>query len=67
MIGFSCRALLERADLARRLARRMRRNDLGEAAVKYDHTADDAERRARILTESLMLTRQPDQAHDVAQ
>ncbi len=61
------RALLERADLARRLAGRMRRNDLGEAALKYDRTADDAERRARILNEALMLTRQLDHAHDVGQ
>jgi two-component system chemotaxis response regulator CheB len=61
------RALLERADLARRMARRMRRNELGGAALKYDRTAEDAERRARILNEALMLTRQLDQAHDGAQ
>ena len=30
-------------------------------------TADDAERRARILNEALMLTRQLDHAHDVGQ
>jgi len=61
------RALLERADLARRMARRMWRNDLGDAALKYDRTAEDAERRARILNEALMLTRQLDRAHDGAQ
>jgi two-component system chemotaxis response regulator CheB len=61
------RALLERADLARRMARRMWRNDLADPALKYDRTAEDAERRARILNEALMLTRQLDQAHDGAQ
>jgi two-component system chemotaxis response regulator CheB len=60
------RALLERADLARRMARRMRRNDLADVALKYDRTAEDAERRAGILNEALMLTRQLDQAHDGA-
>ncbi|HKE74669.1 MAG TPA: chemotaxis protein CheB [Acidimicrobiales bacterium] len=52
------RALLERADLARRMARRMRRSSLGAPAGKYDRTAEDAERRASIVHEALMLSRQ---------
>jgi len=54
------RALLERADLARRMARRLRRSTLEESARRYDHTADEAERRAGILNEALLLSRQPD-------
>lgn len=54
------RALLERADLARRMARRLRRATLEESARRYDRTADEAENRAAILNEALLLSRQPD-------
>jgi len=51
------RALLERADLARRMGRRLRRSGLDLTAVKYDRTADDAERRATIVHDALMMSR----------
>jgi two-component system, chemotaxis family, protein-glutamate methylesterase/glutaminase len=54
------RALLERADLARRMARRLRRSTLEESARRYDRTADEAESRAAILNEALLLSRQAD-------
>lgn len=54
------RALLERADLARRMARRLRRSTLEESARRYDRTADEAENRAAILNEALLLSRQAD-------
>jgi two-component system, chemotaxis family, protein-glutamate methylesterase/glutaminase len=54
------RALLERADLARRMARRLRRSTLEESALRYDRTAEEAEKRAGILNEALLLSRQPD-------
>jgi two-component system, chemotaxis family, protein-glutamate methylesterase/glutaminase len=54
------RALLERADLARRMARRLRRSTLEESARRYDRTADEAEGRAAILNEALLLSRQAD-------
>jgi hypothetical protein len=42
------------------MARRLRRSTLEESALRYDHTADEAERRAGILNEALLLSRQPD-------
>jgi two-component system, chemotaxis family, protein-glutamate methylesterase/glutaminase len=54
------RALLERADLARRMARRLRRSTLEQSALRYDRTADEAGNRAAILNEALVQSRQPD-------
>jgi two-component system chemotaxis response regulator CheB len=48
------RALLERADLARRLARRMRQGSGAEAAaLRYDRMGVENEERAHILQEAL--------------
>ena len=52
------RALLERADLARRMARRMLRAGAGASAERFDRTAEDAERRATIVYEALVRSRQ---------
>jgi two-component system, chemotaxis family, protein-glutamate methylesterase/glutaminase len=54
------RSLLERADLARRMARRLRRSTLEEPALRYDRTAEEAENRAAILNEALVQSHQPD-------
>jgi two-component system chemotaxis response regulator CheB len=52
------RALEERADLSRRFARRLRRNDLGDRARLSEEDADNDERQAevvrRLLTRSTM-------------
>ena len=58
------RALLEQADLARRMARRMRRAGSDASALRYDRTAGDADRRAEIVHEALMVNRQIDPDHD---
>ena len=47
------RALEERADLARRLARRLRRNDLAERAERAERSAEHDERHARIVRDLL--------------
>ncbi|HZA76095.1 MAG TPA: hypothetical protein VE623_06845 [Acidimicrobiales bacterium] len=60
------RALLERADLARRLARRLRQSALEQSALKYDRTADEAEDRAAILNEALVLSRPHDRTNSGA-
>jgi two-component system chemotaxis response regulator CheB len=49
------RALEERADLSRRFARRLRRNDLGQRADLAEEDADDDERQAEIVRQ--LLTR----------
>jgi two-component system chemotaxis response regulator CheB len=43
------RALEERADLSRRFARRLRRNDLGQRAELVEEDADNDERQAEIV------------------
>jgi two-component system chemotaxis response regulator CheB len=43
------RALLERADLGRRMARRLRRTVGEAAALRYDRVADEADERARVV------------------
>jgi two-component system, chemotaxis family, protein-glutamate methylesterase/glutaminase len=47
------RALLERADLARRMARRMRRSNLPESAARYDRTVGESEESAAALLQAL--------------
>jgi two-component system, chemotaxis family, protein-glutamate methylesterase/glutaminase len=60
------RALLERADLARRMARRLQRSALEESALKYDRTADEAENRAAVLNEALALSQPHDKTNSGA-
>jgi two-component system chemotaxis response regulator CheB len=60
------RALLERADLARRMARRMHRSGMAASATKYDRSADDAESRARILHQALTSSQQTEPIPDSA-
>jgi hypothetical protein len=48
--------LLEQADLARRIARRMQRSGLVEAAARHERTAQEALRRAAVLHEVLLST-----------
>jgi two-component system chemotaxis response regulator CheB len=47
------RALEERADLSRRIARRLRRNDLHERATLADESAADDDRQAEVVRELL--------------
>lgn len=51
------RALLERGDLAQRMAARMRRSGQDAAARRYDRQREEAERRAVILHRALMESR----------
>ena len=51
------RALLERGDLAQRMAARMRRSGQDATARRYDRQREEAERRAVILHQALMESR----------
>lgn len=51
------RALLERSDLVGRMAERMRGADRAVMALRYDRMREEAERRAGILHEALMMAR----------
>lgn len=59
------RALLERADLARRMARRMHRGGGDAAARRYERLAEETDARADVLRRS--LTRVPPEAEDIRQ
>ena len=54
------RALIERSDLARRMAERLRRKGHPGAALRYDRRRDEADGRAAILHEALMMTKGAD-------
>lgn len=51
------RALLERGDLAQRMAVRMRRSGQDRSARRYDRQREEAEHRAMILHQALMESR----------
>ena len=62
------RALLERGDLAQRMATRMRRSGQDKAARRYDRQREESEHRAMILHQALMESRTAadDDAGDLA-